>query len=233
VGHHSFNWVSVIPGLDRLPEHTATAILVIAGMLLWAFLARRSMQAAADPVIPDANLTLRNALEIFVEWFIGFIEGIIGHRGRRYLHVYATFFLFIVASNFIGMVPGFLPPTSNFNVTFALGVTSFVVYNYYGLRANGVQYLKHFLGPIWWLAVLMLPLELIDNLVRPFSLALRLFGNMTGDHLVLEIFTGLTKVIIPVAFYLLGILVCLIQAFVFTLLSIIYVQLAVAHDHEH
>jgi F-type H+-transporting ATPase subunit a len=217
VGHHSFNW----------------AILVIAGMLLWAFLARRSMQAAADPVIPDANLTLRNALEIFVEWFIGFIEGIIGHRGRRYLHVYATFFLFIVASNFIGMVPGFLPPTSNFNVTFALGVTSFVVYNYYGLRANGVQYLKHFLGPIWWLAVLMLPLELIDNLVRPFSLALRLFGNMTGDHVVLSIFTDLTKVGIPVLFYMLGSLVCLIQAFVFTILSVIYLSLAIESHDDH
>ena len=142
------------------------------------------------PVIPDGTLTVRNSLEIFVEWFVGFIEGLLGHKGRTFVHVYGTFFLFILAANLIGLLPGFAPPTSNFNVTFALGVTSFLVYNYYGFRAKGVGYLKHFLGPIWWLAFLMLPLELIDNFVRPVSLALRLFGNMTGDHLVLEIFTG-------------------------------------------
>jgi len=232
VEHHGFTWVSVIPGLDRLPGHTATAILVVIGLLLWALAANRRMASATDPVVPDATLTLRNSLEILVEWFLGFIEGILGPKGRRYLPVYATFFLFILVANFIGMVPGFSPPTSDFNVTFALGVTSFLVYNYYGFRAHGVGYLRHFLGPIWWLAFLMLPLELIDNFVRPVSLGLRLFGNMTGDHVVLSIFTDLTKVIIPVVFYVLGSLVCLIQAFVFTILSIIYLSLAVA-GHEH
>jgi F-type H+-transporting ATPase subunit a len=118
-------------------------------------------------------------------------------------------------------------------VTLALGVLSFVAYNYYGFRENGVQYLKHFVGPIWWLGVLMVPLELIDNLVRPFSLGLRLFGNMTGDHVVLEIFTDLTKVVIPVVFYVLGAFVSLVQAFVFTLLSLVYVSLAVAHGDHH
>ncbi len=236
---HSFTWVSVIPGLRLLPGHTATASLVIAALLVWALVARRQMQTATDPVVPDATLTARNTLEMFVEWFVGFIEGLLGHKGRRFLHVYATFFLFILAANLTGLIPGFAPPTSNFNVTFALGVTSFLIYNYYGFRAKGVGYLKHFLGPIWWLAVLMLPLELIDNFVRPVSLALRLFGNMTGDHLVLEIFTDLTKVVVPVIFYALGAFVSLIQAFVFTILSIIYLSLALeeheghAHDAPH
>lgn len=230
---HSFSWVSVLPGLKLLPSHTATATLVIAALLVWAVVARRQMQAAVDPVVPDATLTARNTLEIFVEWFVGFIEGLLGHKGRGYLHVYATFFLFILAANLIGLIPGFTPPTSNFNVTFALGVTSFCVYNYYGLQAKGVGYLKHFLGPIWWLAVLMLPLELIDNLVRPLSLALRLFGNMTGDHLVLEIFSDLTKLIVPVVFYALGAFVSLIQAFVFTILSIIYLALALEEHEGH
>jgi F-type H+-transporting ATPase subunit a len=229
---HSFTWVSVIPGLNLLPGHTATATLVIAALLVWALVALRQLRAASDPVVPDGTLTARNTLEIFVEWFLGFIEGLLGKRGRHYLHVYATFFLFILTANLIGLLPGFTPPTSNFNVTFALGVTSFLVYNYYGFRAKGVNYLKHFLGPIWWLAVLMLPLELIDNFVRPVSLALRLFGNMTGDHLVLEIFTDLTKVIVPVIFYALGAFVSLIQAFVFTILSIIYLSLAL-EEHEH
>jgi len=229
---HPFTWVSVIPGLDRLPAHTATAILVILALFVGAGVALRQLRGATDPVIPDATLTARNGLEIFVEWFVGFIEGILGHAGRRYMHVYATFFLFILASNLIGLLPGFAPPTSDFNVTFALGVTSFLVYNYYGVRAQGWGYFKHFLGPVWWLAFLMLPLELIDNLVRPVSLALRLFGNMTGDHLVLEIFTGLTKIGVPVVFYVLGAFVSLIQAFVFTILSIIYLSLALA-EHEH
>jgi F-type H+-transporting ATPase subunit a len=230
---HSFTWVSVIPGLNRMADHTATATLVIAALLTWGFVARRQLQAATDPVVPDATLTARNTLEIFVEWFVGFIEGILGRKGRQFVHVYGTFFLFILAANLTGLLPGFTPPTSNFNVTFALGVTSFVIYNYYGLRAKGFDYLKHFLGPIWWLSFLMLPLELIDNLVRPVSLALRLFGNMTGDHLVLEIFTGLTKVVIPVVFYMLGAFVSLVQAFVFTILSIIYLSLALAEHEVH
>jgi len=230
---HAFTWVSVIPGLNLLPQHTATATLVIAALLIWALVALRQLQTATDPIIPDAKLTARNTLEIFVEWFVGFIEGILGHKGRGFVHVYGTFFLFILAANLIGLLPGFVPPTSDFNVTFALGVTSFAVYNYYGFRAKGVGYLKHFVGPIWWLAFLMLPLELIDNFVRPISLGLRLFGNMTGDHLVLEIFTGLTKVIIPVVFYALGAFVSLIQAFVFTILSIIYLSLALEDHGAH
>jgi len=231
---HAFTWVSIIPGLSALPGHTATATLVILALIAWALVALRQMRSAADPVVPDATLTARNLLEIYVELFTGLVEGVLGHnRGRKYMHMYAALFLFILTANLLGLVPGFAPPTNNFNITFALGVVSFVVYNYYGFAANGAGYLKHFMGPFWWLVFLMLPLELVDNFVRPFSLSLRLFGNMTGDHLVLEIFTGLTKVIIPVAFYLLGTLVCVIQAFVFTLLSIIYVQLAVAHHHEH
>jgi F-type H+-transporting ATPase subunit a len=229
---HPFTWVSIIPGLKLLPEHTATATLVIAGLLVWAWAARRQLRAAADPVVPDGTLTTRNTLEIFVEWFVGFIEGLLGPKGRRYLDLYATFFLFILTANLVGLLPGFVPPTSNFNVTFALGVLSFLLYNYYGFRAKGAGYLKHFLGPIWWLVFLLLPLEIIDNLVRPVSLALRLFGNMTGDHLVLEIFTGLTKIGVPVMFYALGAFVSLIQAFVFTILSIIYLSLAL-EEHEH
>lgn len=231
--HHPFYWVSVIPGLSLLPMHTATTALVVAVLLIWAMVGLRQMRAAGDPVVPDETLTARNSLEIFVEWFVGFIEGILGRKGRPFVHVYATFFLFILAANLAGLLPGFAPPTSDFNATFALGVTSFLVYNYYGLRAKGLGYLKHFLGPIWWLAFLMLPLELIDNLVRPVSLALRLFGNMTGDHLVLEIFTGLTKVVVPVVFYALGAFVSLIQAFVFTILSVIYLSLALEEHEEH
>ena len=230
---HPFTWVSVIPGLSALPGHAATSLLVTGALILFAYLANRQLATASDAAIPDDSLTLRNLAELLVEGVSGMAEGVLGHRGRRYVHLYGSFFLFILCANLIGLVPGFAPPTSNFNVTFALGVTSFIAYNVYGFREQGVDYLKHFVGPIWWLGILMVPLELIDNFVRPFSLALRLFGNMTGDHVVLEIFTDLTKVVVPVVFYALGAFVSLIQAFVFTLLSLVYVSLAVGHGDHH
>ena len=118
---HAFTWVSIIPGLNLLQTHTATASLVIAGLLVWALVGLRQIQAATDAVIPDATLTARNSLEIFVEWFVGFIEGLLGHKGRTFVHVYGTFFLFILAANLTGLLPGFVPPTSDFNITFALG----------------------------------------------------------------------------------------------------------------
>jgi F-type H+-transporting ATPase subunit a len=206
-----FSWFQLVPGLNQLPDHTVVAALV-----------------------PDAGLTARNALETFVENFAQTVEGVLGHGGRRYVHVYGTFFLFILAANLTGLLPGISPPTGNFNVTLALGLLSFVLFIAYGIRANGLgNFLKHMLGPIWWIGFLMFPLEAIDMMVRPFSLALRLFGNMTGDHLVLGIFTDLTKLFVPVVFYFLGWFVSIVQAFVFTLLSLVYVALAVGGHEEH
>ena len=231
--HHPFTWVSVIPGLHILPGHIATSLLITGVLIFLAYRAKRQMEAAPDPNIPDDSLSLRNMAELLVEGVSGMAEGILGHQARRYVHLYGSFFLFILAANLSGLVPGFLPPTSNFNVTLALGMLSFMAYNVFAFREQGLAYLKHFVGPIWWLGFLMVPLELIDNFVRPFSLGLRLFGNMTGDHVVLEIFTDLTKVGVPVVFYGLWAFVSLVQAFVFTLLSMVYVSLAVAHDEHH
>jgi len=231
--HHPFTWVSVIPGLNFLPDHAATSLVVTGVLILFAYLANRQLAAASDAAIPDDSLTLRNIAELLVQGVRGMAEGVLGHEGRHYVHLYGSFFLFILCANLFGLLPGFAPPTSNFNVTLALGVLSFIAYNVYAFKEQGLAYLKHFVGPIWWLGILMVPLELIDNFVRPFSLALRLFGNMTGDHVVLEIFTDLTKVVIPVVFYMLGAFVSLVQAFVFTLLSMVYVSLAVAHHDDH
>jgi F-type H+-transporting ATPase subunit a len=134
-------------------------------------------------------------------------------------------------ANLIGLVPGFLPPTSNFNTTLGLGLISFLAYNAYGLREKGGDHLKHLLGPVWWLAFIMLPVELFSQGFRPISLGIRLFANMFADHEVVSIFTSMTKLFVPVLFYLLGAFVCVVQAFVFTMLSAIYISLSVAHDH--
>ncbi len=227
---HPFTWTYAL-GIPQHFEYFAVACLVMGVVLLLAFRARAALGSEAA-VVPDETLTARNVFELVTEAIGGLAHSVIGHHSERYVPLLCSFFLYILACNAMGLLPGLMPPTSNFNITFALGTVSFLAFNYYGFRAQGVAYLKHFAGPIWWLAVLMVPLELIGALVRPFSLGLRLFGNLFGDHLVLEIFTSLTKVGVPVVFYLLGSLVVVIQAFVFTLLSMIYIALAVSHHDE-
>lgn len=229
---HPYTWMYAL-GIPEKWTHVATSAFVMATILLLAGSARSAIMTSKDHgIVPDGTLTPRNFFEMIAGFIRDLAESIIGHHSESYVPLMSSFFLFILFCNAMGLLPGFAPPTSNFNITLALGVVSFLAFNYWGFKAQGAAYLKHFMGPIWWLAILMVPLEVIGALVRPFSLGLRLFGNLFGDHLVLEIFTDLTKVAIPVVFYMLGTLVTVIQAFVFTLLSIIYVALAVSHEHE-
>ena len=231
--HQAFTWISLIPGLNALPLHTATSLLVSVLLIFFALRAQSQQNAAIDAAVPDDSLTFRNMAELLVEGIHGMAEGILGHEARKYTSLYGSFFIFILGCNLIALIPGFLPPTGNFNITFALGVISFLAYNFYGFKEQGVGYLKHFVGPMLWLAPLMIPLELISNFFRPFTLGMRLFGNITADHTVLELFTNLTKVVIPVIFYGLGTFVSFVQAFVFTLLSMAYASLAMAHQGDH
>jgi F-type H+-transporting ATPase subunit a len=152
-----------------------------------------------------------------------------GPKAKRFIPLIGTLFLFILLSNLIGLVPGFASPTTNLNTNAACAVIVFSATHYYGIKENGLVYLKHFMGPIWWLAILMVPLELVGHLVRPVSLSLRLFGNMNGDHMVLQIFSDLVPFGVPVVFIVLGMFVSFIQALVFTLLSILYISGAVEH----
>ncbi len=234
--HHPITWHGLIPGINLIPAHTFHALLAMGIVIAWAYRANQQLvaaRAAGTHLVPDQGLTARNMAEIFVSGIRSLVENVLAERGKPYIALFGTFFSFIFVANLLGLLPGFAPPTGNFNITFGLGVASFLCFNFIGIRTQGiVNYAKHFVGPVWWLGVLMIPLELIDNMVRPVSLGLRLFGNMTGDHLVLEIFTDLTKLVIPVIFYFLGAFVSLIQAFVFTLLSTVYVSLAMGHGHD-
>jgi len=214
-------WASVVTGL------------FVMGILLVLGVRAKAAMATEEAIIPDAGLTPRNVFELLVEGIGSLSEQVIGHGSKVYVPTLCTFFIFILTSNLLGLVPGFIPPTSDFDITLALGICSFLIFNYYGLKVNGMDYIKHLMGPILALAPLIFLLELIGVLVRPVSLALRLFGNMSGDHLVLDIFIDLTYLFVPVIFYMLGTLVSVIQAFVFTLLSMIYIGLSVAHDEGH
>ncbi|MEB2283380.1 MAG: F0F1 ATP synthase subunit A [Myxococcales bacterium] len=228
---HGFSWMQQISGLAFLELHTSTGMLVMLGLLVFAVRARQQLASATDVVVPDRGFSARNIAEVITEFITNLSESVIGHEGPKYVPLFASLFLFILGSNLIGLIPGFTPPTDNFNVTLALGVVAFLAYNYYGFRAHGLGYLKQFAGPLLLLAPLMIVVELFSHLFRPASLAIRLYGNMFADHLLLGIFTDLTKVIIPVIFYVLGTFVSLVQALVFTLLTMVYVGLAISHDH--
>jgi F-type H+-transporting ATPase subunit a len=158
-------------------------------------------------------------------------EQVIGEDGARYVPLAASIFTFVLINNLIGLLPGMTPATDNLNTSFAMGMFSFIYYNYIGLKYEGLNYIKHFFGPVWWLAWLILPIELISHAFRPLTLGLRLAGNITADHTVVGVFHQLFPIGLPVPFYAMGLIVSLIQAFVFALLTLVYVMLAKAHDH--
>jgi F-type H+-transporting ATPase subunit a len=216
----------------KIPEVLVGTWIVMGILLVFGFAARHALKRAADPVVPEEKITLRSFSEVLVEWMDGFVRDVIELHGYRSLvPFFGSLFVFILAANLFGLIPGMEPPTGDSDLTFALGAICFGYFIYQGFRSHGAWYLRSFLGPVLVLAPLMLPIELADNLFRPFSLGLRLCANMFADHTVLGIFTGLTKVGIPLAFYALGAIVCLIQALIFVVLSIAYVRLAAGHEH--
>ncbi len=150
---------------------------------------------------------------------------------RKHLPFVVSIFIFILFMNLMGLVPGLMPPTMNINTNIGIAVVVFIYYNFWGFRKHGLGYIKHFLGPFLPTAFLYFPIELISHVFRIVSLSMRLAGNMTGDHSVLEIFTHLTYVVVPVAFLILGTIVSVVQAFVFAILSLIYIALAVSEEH--
>jgi F-type H+-transporting ATPase subunit a len=173
----------------------------------------------------------QQTLEVGVLAVRGMLEDIVGPHGLKYFPVVMTFAVLILVSNLMGLFPLFMAPTSATSVTFALGLSSFVYYNYIGISENGLlNHLKHFAGPIWWIAPLIFIIELVSNLVRPFSLGIRLFGNMFADEKVFETVANMappyTYFAIPVLLVLMGlsVFVALIQTFVFILLSQLYLS---------
>jgi F-type H+-transporting ATPase subunit a len=226
---HGFTWLGLLPYPDHV-INVITAVLVACLLVVFAGTVRRRLAATEAALVPEDGVTARNVAEAFVESISALAEGVIGHGAERYVPLLGTFFAFILVANLLGLVPGFSPPTSDFNITFGLGLVSFAAYHFYGARAHGLSYAKHFLGSVVFLAPLMLVVEMFSHLFRPVSLGIRLFANMFADHQVVAIFTQLTY-LGAVVFYALGAFVAVVQAFVFTMLSAIYIALAVSHDH--
>ena len=171
----------------------------------------------------------QQTLEVGVLAVRSMLEDIVGPHGLQYFPVVMTFAVLILISNLMGMFPLFMSPTSATSVTFALGMSSFVYYNYIGIKENGLfRHLKHFAGPIWWIAPLIFPIELVSNFIRPFSLGIRLFGNMFADEKVMDsiahLAPGVTYWLVPVLLMPLSLFVAFIQTFVFVLLSQLYLS---------
>src|SRR6185503_12468993 len=249
---HPFTWYNLLPEdlQHAFGDHTFFAVIAVILLILFAVKARGALVKSQDPLVPAADLDSRNIAELVVQLVVSQSDAIIGKAGRKYVPFFGTFFLFILFSNLMGLLPGFAAPTGNLNTTIGLALVSFIGYNVIGVREQGPGYFKHFIGPMTSLpgssivaklaflpvllisVVFFLILELFSHGFRPVSLSLRLFGNMMGDHEVIGAFISLTKLVVPVAFYAMGTLVSLIQAFVFTLLSMIYVALAISHGHD-
>ena len=219
-------------GQGKIPEVLIGTWIVMGILLLFGFLASRAIKRAADPIIPDEGASLRAIGEAITEFLDNFVHDVVEqHHYRAMVPFFGSIFMFILVANFFGLIPGVEPPTADSDLTFALGAICFFFYVVQGFRSNGVWYLRSFLGPVLFLAPLMLPIELADNLFRPFSLGVRLYANMFADHTVLGIFTGLTYLVFPLAFYALGAIVCVVQALIFMVLSMSYVRLAASHEH--
>lgn len=207
----------------NLGEHVTYTWLVMAILIGIAFAVSRSIS-----MVPSG---IQNLMETVVGGIEGLLEETMGKEGKAYFPLIATFALFILVSNLIALIPGFAPPTANINTNAALALTVFVMTHAVGVKKHGASYIKHFMGPIWWLAPLIFIIEIIGHLARPLSLTLRLFGNMWGHEIVLMIFIALVPFVVPVPMMLMGVLIAFIQTFVFTLLAMIYIAGALEEAH--
>ena len=214
--------------------HVIFALIVSALLIGLALAARKTLANEEAAIVPDTKMTPFTFFELITDAIFGMLEGLMGReKAKVCFPIVGGLCLFILFSNLIGMVPGLLPPTDNLNTNLGLGVTVFVLTHYFGLKFNGVTYLKHFMGPFWWLAPLMLPIEIISHIARPLSLALRLTGNMFGDHTALGIFVGLHMLLVPLPLVVLGFIVCIVQTLVFCLLTMVYFSMAVEDLSHH
>lgn len=209
------------PWADFIVMQLLTALLIVALLVVL----RRRLSV-------DKPGKLQHIFEVIHEFIEEQAHDQVGHDSRRHTLIFTTLFVFILAANLIGIIPGFVSPTQCHYVTAGCAFLAFLYYNLAGLRKNGLlKYTKHFLGPVWWLAPLMLPIEIVSHLARPLSLTIRLFANMYAGEKVMLAFLGLTYLVIPSVFMGLHVFVAFLQAYIFVLLTMIYVGGAVAEEH--
>ncbi len=208
----------------HVPPHVTYTWLIMGLLLMLGVLASRRVA-----LVPAGA---QNVMEMIVSGLEEFMVEITGEEGRAFFPFIGTLFIFILFCNLIGLVPGFLSPTSNINTPLSMALCTFIFTHYLGIKFHGVKYIKHFLGPIPWLAPLFFPIEIIGHCARVLSLTLRLFGNIMGEDLVLMILLLLAgKFLAPLPMMFLAVFTSTVQAFIFTLLSMMYFAGSMEHAH--
>ncbi|MCF8030745.1 MAG: F0F1 ATP synthase subunit A [Desulfohalobiaceae bacterium] len=210
-------------GHIMIPNHILYTWLVMLALIVLAWVATRKIT-----LVPKG---VQNFWEIVIGGLEDFVVSTMGENGRTVFPLLMTIFIFILFANFIGLAPGGVAPTANLNTNAAMAIVVFIFYNIVGIKAHGFKYVKQFTGPVPWLTPLILPIEILSHLARPLSLTVRLFGNIFGEELVLILFFALLPVIATLPMYFLYTLVDTIQAFIFFMLSMIYLKLAFEEAH--
>ena len=228
-------------GINEVYQATvvAVALLVLGGLSV-----RKRVAAGGGGILPDEGVSVRNILEVIVEMLIGQARSIMGDSYRSYFPVVGSIFFFILVSNLMGLLPGVGGATTDVNTALSWAIISFVVYNYVGIKQHGWKYIYQFMGPalmekeiggkhyhIRVLAPIFLPLEIVLHLARILTLTVRLVANMFSDHKVIVVWMGIFPFAIPAVFMGLGLIVSILQAFVFSLLTMIYIGLAQEEPH--
>ena len=224
LGNAALQLVGIHPQARPWANYVLMQFVVIA-LLVVVFAVLRARLSATNPG------KLQQTFELFYGFVRGQAENQMGHAASRYLTFFGTIFIFILVSNLIGMVPVFESPTMNAPVTLGCAMATFLYYHLMGVQANGFKYVLQFLGPKWWLAGLMFPIEIVSHLARPLALTIRLYANMFAGEQVTIVFVGLTYLGFPVLFMVLHAFVGVVQAYIFMLLTMFYVGSAVAHEH--
>lgn len=222
-----FTFMSLIGGHDQfftVVSHTAIVSVII---LFLAAIATKNLRLRPSGV--------QNIMEWYVESVIAMGKDVMGEENaRKYLPLITTLGLLIFFSNMIGIIPGFHSPTANLNMTLSLALIVFLYYNFEGIRRNGiVKYFGHFMGPVWWLAWLMFPIEIISHISRIISLSFRLFGSINGDDMFLLVLLMLVPWLLPLPGFIMLFAFGILQTFIFMILTVVYIGGAVQIEHEH
>lgn len=232
--HGPTTWLLQLPLLSHDPHyvHVNGAIVVFAGIVAFSLVANAAIRKNGQAmIVPSQRFSLSNIADLMVEFLHNTVTSVLGHHGEGHFSMIAAIFIFVLFSNLLGLLPLSASPSSSLNTTIALGLVSFIYFNVMGIRAHGlVGYLKHFLMGLGLLGLPIAALELFSVSLRPFTLGLRLFLNLTIDHLLAGSFASLFAWLLPVPLLLFGIVVCTIQAFLFAVLTAVYVQMATEHE---
>jgi F-type H+-transporting ATPase subunit a len=206
-----------------VPAHVAYTWFVVALLSILSFLATRRLQ-----VYPGR---MQNIMEVIIDTFDALLVDTMGHQGRKFFPLIATLGIFILTANLIGIIPGFESPTANINTTASMALVVFLSTHVVGVSIHGLKYFKQFLGPVWWLIPIMLPIEIISHLSRPLSLTFRLFGNIAGEDIVLAVVLLLVPLLVPLPVFVLMIFTSIVQTLVFMLLAMMYISIALEEGH--